>query len=65
MAAVNLRPACGDEQIGRGAKPGPGRRLAMWTRTVLLLVLLAVVLPLTLLLGIQLGTAWVEQVVLP
>jgi hypothetical protein len=37
----------------------------MWTRTVLLLVFLAVVVPLVLLLGIHLGTAWVQQAVLP
>jgi hypothetical protein len=37
----------------------------MWTRTVLLLVFLAVVVPLALLLGVHLGTAWVQQAVLP
>jgi hypothetical protein len=37
----------------------------MWTRTVLLLVFLAVVVPLALLLGIHLGAAWVQQAVLP
>lgn len=37
----------------------------MWTKTVLLFVLVAVVLPLALLLGIHFGTAWVQQVVLP
>jgi hypothetical protein len=37
----------------------------MWTRTVLLLVFLAVVVPLALLLSIHLGAAWVQQAVLP
>jgi len=37
----------------------------MWTRAMLLLVFLAVVLPLALLLGIHLGTALVQEVVLP
>ncbi len=37
----------------------------MWTRTLLLIALFIVVLPLTLLLGIHLGAAWVQQVVLP
>lgn len=37
----------------------------MWSKMVFLLVLLAVVLPLALMLGIHLGTAWVWQVVLP
>lgn len=37
----------------------------MWTRTVLLLVFVAVVVPLALLLGMHLGAAWVQQAVLP
>jgi hypothetical protein len=37
----------------------------MWTRALLLLVFLVVVVPLALLLGVHLGTAWVQQVVLP
>jgi hypothetical protein len=37
----------------------------MWTRAMLLLTLVAVVLPLALLLGIHFGTAWVEQLMLP
>jgi len=37
----------------------------MWTRAMLLLVFLAVVLPLALLLGIHLGTVLVQEVVLP
>jgi hypothetical protein len=37
----------------------------MWTRTVLLLVFLAVVVPLMLLLGMHLGTAWLQQAMLP
>lgn len=37
----------------------------MWTRTLLLIALFVVVLPLALLLGMQLGTAWVQQAVLP
>jgi hypothetical protein len=37
----------------------------MWTRALLLIAFLAVVLPLALLLGVHLGTAWVQQAVLP
>jgi hypothetical protein len=37
----------------------------MWTRAMLLLAFLAVVLPLALLLGIHLGTVLVQQTVLP
>ena len=37
----------------------------MWTRTLLLIALFVVVLPLALLLGIHLGVAWVQQAVLP
>jgi hypothetical protein len=37
----------------------------MWTRTLLLIALFAVVVPLALLLGIHLGAAWVQQAVLP
>lgn len=37
----------------------------MWTRVLLLLALFAVVLPLILLVGVHLGSAWVEQAVLP
>jgi len=37
----------------------------MWTKAMLLIVFLAVVLPLALLLGIHFGTVLVEQTVLP
>ncbi len=37
----------------------------MWTRALLLLALFAVVLPLALLLGVHLGAAWLQQVMLP
>ena len=37
----------------------------MWTRTLLLIALFVVVVPLALLLGIHLGAAWVQQAVLP
>lgn len=37
----------------------------MWTKAVLVLAFVAVVVPLALLLGLQLGLAWVQQVVLP
>lgn len=37
----------------------------MWTKALLLLVFLVVVVPLALLLGVHLGTAWVQQAVLP
>jgi hypothetical protein len=37
----------------------------MWTRAMLLIGFLAVVLPLALLLGIHLGTVLVQQAVLP
>ena len=37
----------------------------MWTKTILLLVFLAVVLPMALLLGIHLGTVLVQEAVLP
>lgn len=37
----------------------------MWTRALLLLVVLAVVLPMALLLGIHLGTVLVQEAVLP
>jgi hypothetical protein len=37
----------------------------MWTRTVLLIAFLVVVVPLALLLGMHLGAAWVQQAVLP
>jgi hypothetical protein len=37
----------------------------MWTRALLLIAFLAEVLPLALLLGVHLGTAWVQQAVLP
>lgn len=33
----------------------------MWTRVVLLLVVLVVVMPLALLLGYHVGTGWVQQ----
>jgi hypothetical protein len=56
LAAMNMMP-----RRGNRAKVGP----AMWTRAMLLLTLVAVVLPLALLLGIHFGTAWVEQLVLP
>jgi hypothetical protein len=58
-------------RLPKGAKPGEraiadrGRRLSMWTRTLLLIALFVVVLPLALLLGIHLGAAWVQQAVLP
>lgn len=34
----------------------------MWTKVLLLLVVLVVVMPLALLLGYHLGTGWVQQV---
>jgi hypothetical protein len=37
----------------------------MWTRALLLIVFLVVVLPLALLMGVHLGTAWIQQAVLP
>ncbi len=37
----------------------------MWTRAILVLAVLAVVLPLALLLGIHLGTVLVQDAVLP
>lgn len=37
----------------------------MWTRTMLLLAFVVVVVPLALLLGIHLGTVLVQQAVLP
>jgi hypothetical protein len=37
----------------------------MWTKAILMLTFLAVVVPLALLLGYHLGTGWVQDVILP
>jgi ABC-type proline/glycine betaine transport system permease subunit len=37
----------------------------MWTKAVLVLAFVAVVVPMALLLGVQLGFAWAQHAVLP
>ncbi len=69
--AVNPGSTHSDEQVAERANPDERAiaerkgGYAMWTRVLLLLALLTVVIPLVLLLGVNLGTAWVQQAVLP